>query len=116
MSDEEVDPTQASVTQDLLAETVRRIVRCAAPTKILLFGSAARGEMGPDSDLDLLVVVSDGTHRRETARRLYQALWDLGIPKDVVVVTESDVAEFANEPSLLIRPALKEGREIYRVS
>jgi predicted nucleotidyltransferase len=40
----------------ILADIVRRIVRAAKPEKIVLFGSAARGEMGPDSDYDVLVI------------------------------------------------------------
>ena len=106
----------AVILPESLKGLVERIVRTVQPRRIVLFGSAARGEMGPDSDLDVLVVVTDGTHRRQTARRLYHALWDLGVPKDVVVVTESDVVAFADEPSLVIHPALKEGRELYRAS
>jgi len=45
---------------------IRRIVEIAQPEKIILFGSAARGEMGPHSDVDLLVVKS-GVHRRKLA-------------------------------------------------
>jgi uncharacterized protein len=43
----------------VLDEIVRRIVKAAKPEKIIMFGSAARGEMGPDSDLDILVVSAD---------------------------------------------------------
>ena len=49
--------------QAVLDEIVRRIVEVAAPEKIILFGSAARGEMGPHSDVDLLVIKSGVTHR-----------------------------------------------------
>ena len=44
------------VRQEVLDEVVRRIVEVAQPEKIILFGSAVRGEMGPNSDVDLLVV------------------------------------------------------------
>ena len=108
--------TEQSIDPRLLADAVERITRCAQPTRILLFGSAARGDASPDSDLDFLVVVADGTHRRETARRLYRALSDLGHPKDVVVVTESDVTQYGEDPSLVIRPALRDGKELYRVA
>jgi len=99
-----------------LDRLVARIVECVQPRRIILFGSAARGQMGPHSDVDLLVVMEDGVHRRKTAQRLYLALKGLGIAKDIVVVTESDVRQFADEPSLVIHPALKEGRELYRAS
>ena len=98
----------------LLDLVVRRIVATARPLRILLFGSAARGRMGPESDLDLVVVVRDGVHRRRTAQAIYQELSDIGIPKDIIVVTESDVRNYGDNPSLVICPALHEGRELYR--
>lgn len=106
-------PTGGSVSDDLIADVVRRILTVVKPRRIILFGSAARGQMGPHSDLDLLVIMPDGIHRRNTAGDIYRALRGLGVPKDVVVVTESDVNRFADEPSLVIYPALREGREIY---
>lgn len=86
------------------------------PLRIILFGSAARGEMGPNSDLDVLVVVPDGVHRRRTAQRAYRSLRALGVPKDVIVVTESDLRDYSDNPSLIVHPALREGREIYRAA
>jgi len=102
------------VPESLIQEVVRRIVDAVRPKRIILFGSAARGQMRPNSDLDILVVMRDGIHRRETALKAYRALHRLGVPKDVVVVTESDVEQFGDEPSLVIYPALCEGKEIYR--
>ena len=104
------------IDKGILDRLVARIVESVQPRRIILFGSAARGHMGPHSDVDLLVVMRDGVHRRKTAQRLYLALTGLGIAKDIVVVTESDVRQFAEEPSLVIHPALKEGRELYRAS
>ena len=69
--------------------------------------------LGPHSDLDILVMMPDGTHRRRTAQRLYRFLFGLGMPKDIVVVTESDVKDYGDNPSLVIAPALAEGRELY---
>lgn len=58
----------------LIEQLVRRIVEVAHPLRIILFGSAARGEMGPHSDLDVLVVMPDGTHRRRTAQEIYRII------------------------------------------
>lgn len=69
--------------------------------------------MGPNSDLDLLVVMPEGIHRRNTAQAIYRSLRGIGMPKDVVVVTERDVKEFRHDASLILRPALEEGRELY---
>lgn len=106
----------STVDQALLDELVRRIVQTVQPRRIVLFGSAARGQMGPDSDVDLLVVMPDGVHRGRTEERLYLALGGVGIPKDVLVVTDSDVRELADEPSLVLYPALREGRELYHAA
>ena len=103
----------AEKLDEVLAVLVTRIVDAVGPRRIILFGSAARGQMGPHSDLDVLVVVSDGIHRRQAARAIYRALSGLGVAKDVVVVTETDVEQFGEDPSLVIRPALLEGRELY---
>ena len=107
---------QGKPDQALLDEVVKRTVAVAHPVRIILFGSAARSTMGPDSDLDLLVVVRDGVHRRKTAQDIYQSIGGIGIAKDVVVVTESDVREYGRNPSLIILPALTEGKEIYHAA
>lgn len=98
----------------LVETAVGRIVAALKPLRIILFGSAARNAMTADSDLDFLVVMPDGTHRRQAARTALQALMGLGIPKDVVVVTESDIDTLGGNPSLVIAPALAEGKELYR--
>jgi predicted nucleotidyltransferase len=100
----------------LLDEVVKRTIAAAHPVRIILFGSAARGTMGPDSDLDLLVVVRDGVHRRRTAQAIYQSLGGIGFAKDVIVVTESDIRKYGRNPSLVICPALTQGKEIYHAA
>ena len=104
--------TKASISQEILDDIVQRIVGAVQPTRILLFGSAAQGRMGPDSDGDLLVVMPDGIHRRRTAQDIYRSLTGLGIAKDIVVATESDVRNYADNPSLVLFPALREGTEL----
>jgi predicted nucleotidyltransferase len=99
--------------QRLLDELVRRVVDAVRPRRIILFGSGAREQMGPQSDLDLLVVMPDGVHRRRTAQAVYKSLGGLGFAKDVVVVTESDLQQFGQNPSLVIFPALQQGKELY---
>jgi len=100
----------------ILAEAVARIVRTAHPRRILLFGSAARGEMGPHSDLDFLVIMPDGIHRRRTAQALHLGMFGLGAAADLVVATESDLRELGDNRSLVYHDALREGREVYRAA
>jgi predicted nucleotidyltransferase len=106
--------TATTIDQATPDQLVTRIVETAHPRRIVLFGSAARGQMGPHSDVDLLVIMPNGVRRRRTAQRLYMALRDSEVAKDLVVVTESDVRDLGDNPSLVIYPALREGREIYR--
>jgi len=96
-----------------LHELTKRIVDAVHPLKIVLFGSAARGEMGPNSDLDVLVVMPEGVHRRQTAQKIYRDLIGFGFAKDIVVVTKSDIEKYGSNPYLIIKPALDEGRELY---
>ena len=101
-----------TLDQAVLDEIVRRIVAVAQPEKILLFGSAARGEMGRHSDVDLLVV-KDGADRRRTATMIYRRLHGVGAAVDVTVVTPDDVARYRDSHALIIKPALHDGRVVY---
>jgi len=98
---------------ELIREAVAAIVEAVAPYRVVLFGSHVRGEAGPDSDLDFLVVMAPGTHRRDAARAIYRRLASFGHAVDVVVITTDDVALYGNSPGLIISTALAEGRELY---
>ena len=99
--------------QALLDEIVRRIVEVARPERIILFGSTARGEAGPDSDLDLLVVKSGVAHARRLEGEIYVNMFGLGVSVDIVVVAPEDLVAFRHKVGSIIRPALRDGREIY---
>jgi len=98
--------------EEILQEIIRRIVKVAKPEKIILFGSAAKGEMGPDSDLDLLVIKSC-KNRRATARAIRRKLIGIGIAKDVIVATPQDIERYKDSIGLIYQPALTEGKVIY---
>jgi predicted nucleotidyltransferase len=102
-----------ALNEATLQEIVDRIVEVARPRQVILFGSAARGEMGSNSDVDLLVVVEAPVHRRQLAQRIYRSLVGVGFAVDVVVVTTEDVRRYAEHPGMVIRPALSEGKVIY---
>jgi uncharacterized protein len=101
--------TTAPTLEDYKDAIVQRILGAVQPRRIIIFGSAARGEMGPDSDIDILVVMPDGVECLRTEMDLYTHLSGLGIPKDVVVATETEVAERGDDWSLVLYPALREG-------
>ena|GEM_PF-1509250 len=98
---------------EIIQNMIQKIVSKAEPKKIILFGSAVREQMSANSDLDFLVVVPQGTHRRKTARKIYQSLVGVGFAADIVVVTEQDVEQHKDNPGLVIQSALKQGKVVY---
>ena len=96
-----------------LSEVVDRIVRKFHPEKIILFGSWARGTAREDSDLDLLVVLSNVEHKRKAAIEVLRALNGLPISKDVIVTTPQEIEERGKTVGYILRPALEEGKVIY---
>ena len=102
--------------EQIINDLVKSIVELVDPLQIILFGSAARGETSPDSDIDLLVVMPNGTHRRNTARFLYQYLPVIGIPYDIIVAVSNDLVEHRKDIGLIYYYALKEGKTIYEKS
>lgn len=92
-----------------VAETISARFR---PVKIVLFGSVARGDDGPDSDIDLLVVVDKlGGRRHDAAVAILRALRDIPAPVDVVVADPSLIERTGHLPGIL-RVALREGQVI----
>ena len=92
---------------------VQRIVRQFAPHQVILFGSHARGDARPDSDVDLLVVMPVEGSKREMQIEIRIALHDFRIPKDVVVVTPEEVLRKKDVVGTIVRPALREGKVLY---
>lgn len=104
------------IPQHVLDALVGRIVEAVHPRRIILFGSAARNEMRPDSDLDVLVVMPDGVHRRDTSTVVYRSLRRFGYAIDIVVATEGDLAAYRDNPGLVFRQALIDGKELYHAA
>lgn len=100
------------VSEEVLQEIVRRIVSAVEPKKIILFGSAVRGEMGPDSDLDFLIITACN-HRRKTARKIRRRLIGIGFPIDIIVAKPQDIERYGDAIGLIYRPALKDGKVLY---
>jgi len=98
----------------ILDELVRRTVESVHPLRIILFGSAARGAMGPYSDLDALVVMPDPSDCRGVAKLLVRRLRDLGCAADIVVVRQCDIERNGDNSYHDLHAALTEGRELYR--
>jgi uncharacterized protein len=98
----------------VLAEIVRRLVDAYQPRRIYLFGSKARGDEGPDSDYDLLIVVADDTPAdRRRSRLAYERLWGTGAATDVVVCTEQYFESRLHVVASLPATVMREGKLLY---
>ncbi len=98
-----------------LDDIIRRVVEIAQPEKIILFGSAARGDVGPNSDVDLLIV-KEGADALNLMAQIYRKLHGVGAAVDAIVVSPEDVERFKDSHALIIKPALREGRVVYEAT
>jgi predicted nucleotidyltransferase len=99
---------------DLFPEITRRILTVCKPENIILFGSYARGDYHPDSDLDILVILKGITSTRAESNRLRRALRGLLTPIDILVATPEQIQQHRQTLGLIYRPALEEGIVIYK--
>jgi len=109
-----MDGNRPSVDSPILAEIVRRLVEVYHPERIYLFGSVARGDAGPDSDFDLMVIVPDdapGPLRR--SGKAYEALWDVGTSGDILVWPRGSFEKLVHLRASLPATILREGRLLY---
>jgi predicted nucleotidyltransferase len=105
----------SSVDQDsVLHEIVRRLIDAYQPERIYLFGSKARGDAGPDSDYDLLLVVpDDAPPERRDGKLAYRVLWDTGAAADVIIWERSRFERRSRVVCSLPATVLREGRVLY---
>ncbi|MGH2778928.1 MAG: nucleotidyltransferase domain-containing protein, partial [Actinomycetota bacterium] len=99
----------------IVDEVVGALVTELEPEKIILFGSAARGELGPDSDLDVMVIVSEMSEDLDEVTRGYRAVAAVKgrPPVDVLVYSHRDLEDWGGVIGHVINDALTEGRVVY---
>jgi predicted nucleotidyltransferase len=107
---------RASLKDEPIRRMVDRIVRRFDPDKIILFGSYARGDAGPDSDVDLLIVMPVAGSTRQMAVDIGVALHDIRVPKDVIVTTPEQFEWRKDTIGTVERPAWREGKLLYAKS
>ena len=95
---------------DLIEEAGRRLAKAAPGAEVILFGSRARGEASPNSDLDLVVIEPDFARRGEEYGRLRKELRGLGVAVDLVIYRRREAEEWGGVPGSFLHRALKEGR------
>ena len=103
-----------SASDAALSEVVRRLVEAYRPDRIYLFGSVARGDAGPDSDYDIMVVVPDDAPAElRRSRAAYEALWGTGVASDVLVWTVSQFDSRLHLATSLPATVVREGRLLH---
>lgn len=101
---------------EAIETAVRRLVAAANPRKVILFGSHAEGKATSESDLDLLVIEREVVSKRKEMVRLRKAIGSVGLPVDVLVYSEEEVADWGHLPGTALYWALKEGKVLYEAA
>lgn len=101
-----------AIEQAVIEGIVERVVEIAQPQKVILFGSAARGDTGPHSDVDLLVI-KDGARPGDLMNLIYSHLSGSAVPVDIIVASNATIERYKNSHALVYKPALREGKVMY---
>lgn len=108
-----MSPMRRNAVLEEIERMVKRIVAGFDPQRIILFGSYARGTAGPDSDVDLLIIMNITGSKKDVTIQIDRALIDRRLPLDIVVASPEDVDRYRGLVGNVIRPALKEGKVLY---
>ncbi len=100
-------------SETIISTMVDRIVERFQPSRIVLFGSRARGDVNKWSDVDLLVVMGGVTDKRSAAVEIRRSLGDLPVSKDIVVATPDEIASRGSIVGTVLHAALREGKVVY---
>lgn len=101
----------------IIQDIVKAILEATNPERIILFGSSARGEVGPQSDVDLLVVENessfhDGSRWAESKRRR-RALWGVPVAIDILLLTPEEIQKWKDSTNHVIARSMREGKVLY---
>jgi predicted nucleotidyltransferase len=102
------------ITEEKVQAAIQKIVEVSKPLSIVLFGSYVRGQVGPNSDLDILVVVNENVKNcRQESVRIRRALKGISMPMDILVIPHHKLKRLKHVPGLIYATALREGKIVY---
>ena len=101
------------ISEKIIQQAVARLVAAANPSKIILFGSYARGDATEDSDLDLMVIEPEVSNKFEEMVRLRNVMGDMEVGVDLLVYSDREASRRSQVPGTVLYWAFKEGRVMY---
>ena len=101
------------ISGEQIQQAVKRLVVAAKPSKIILFGSYARGDATEDSDLDLMVIEQEVVNKFDEMVRLRNVMGDMGVGVDLLVYSDGEAFRRSQVPGTVLYRAFKEGRVMY---
>lgn len=104
------------LTQRAIQRAVKRILQVSEPSRVILFGSYARGAASPDSDLDLMVILPGNPDKYAESLRLRRAIGSVGTGVDVLVFSEEEAHRRGQVPGTVIYWANREGKILYEAA
>jgi predicted nucleotidyltransferase len=105
-------PSALTIGQPL-TKALQRILSVSSPSRVILFGSHARGDADAGSDIDLMVIDADVDNPALEAARLYRAVGWVGVGVDILVYSEQEFARRSTVPGTVLHQALTEGKVVY---
>lgn len=100
-------------SSDAIALMVSRLSLALQPNRIILFGSHGRGTAGPESDVDLLIVMDHVDDTRKAMVAAMRIVSDIPIPKDIIVTDSQRLTTRSKMQHTIEAAAMREGREVY---
>ena len=101
------------ISEKTIQQAVARLVAAANPSKVILFGSYARGDATDDSDLDLMVIEREVSNKFDEMVRLRNVMEDMDIGVDLLVYSDMEASRRSQVPGTVLYRAYKEGRVLY---